>query len=280
MTDTAQTFPSEMSEVDALNEIRDEGTPEEEVEEEEVKASLGVDEHGNDLAEPEPEPVLAPPGTIEFEGRFLPVDEVRALLALNDKLKNEPETSTRVAAALKEPEPANVLPSWIDPDDPTAVRLYEEVQSAKAETAKLQAQNNQRSEQDRRAQVVDSFRSAVSSFKGRYPDLTEEQVAKVADATGRANIIEGLERSEGSLTAAFDRGMEMTLWSDPGLRSLVALAPDAKVSAKSDRKGKQSALSPSGGSVPRTRETKVAKTRDELLDNMLNAVRNDPDLTG
>lgn len=263
----------------ALNEIVEEAPAEEEEPEPiAAKTDLGVDEHGNDIKAEEPEVVIAPPGTLEFEGQFLPIDEVRALLALNDRLKAEPETAQRVAEAITPKQPvANVLPEWIDPEDGTAVKLYEEVQAAKAETARLQAANAQVNERDQRARVVDAFRTAVSSFKTQYPHLTDEQVAKVADLTGRANIVEGLERSEGSLTAAFEKGMNMTLWSDPSLRTL---AEGDKVKSKSDRKQKQSALSGSGGSVPRNRETKVAKTRDELMANMLDHVRSDPDLAG
>jgi hypothetical protein len=291
VTDTsAPSFPTEISDVDAmlaaLNEIVEEAPKPEEEEPEPVAAKdpypHGVDEHGNDIKPDEPEVAIAPPGTIEFEGQYLPIDEVRALLALNDRLKAEPETAQRVADAIspKTAPVANVLPDWVDPEDTTAVKLYEEVQAAKAETARLQAQNAQVNERDQRAKVVDSFRSAVSSFKAQYPHLTDEQIAKVADLTGRANIVEGLERSEGSLTAAFEKGMTMTLWSDPTLRSLVAEPEGAKVKSKSDRKQKQSALSGSGGSVPRNRETRVAKTRDELMANMLDHVRSDPDLAG
>jgi len=285
MTDTA---PTEISEVDAmlaaLHEIVDEEPETEETSTQEEGATGGDAAQGaGGEVEASPEerpPSLAPPGTIEFEGQYLPIDEVRALLALNDRLKAEPDTAQRVGEALKPAARANVLPEWIDPEDTTSVKLYEEMQSARAETARLHAANAQSTERDQRARVVDSFRSAVAGFKAKYPGLSDEQVAKVADATGRANIVEGLERTEGSLTAAFDRGMEMTLWSTPDLRSLVVEAQGDKVSPKSDRKQKQSALSGSGGSVPRTKEPKVAKTRDELMANMLNAVRSDPDLAG
>lgn len=289
---TTAPFPTEMTEVDqmlaSLSDLA-EGTPDPSSDTEDQEPQDGVGSQPPDAEPGEGEgesegdqtgTALAPPGTIEFEGQYLPIDEVRALLALNDRLKAEPETAQRVSDAIRPQERTNVLPEWIDPEDATAVRLYEEVQSARAETARLQAQNNQSTERDQRARVVDSFRNAVSSFKAKYPGLSDEQIAKVADATGRANIVEGLERSEGSLTAAFDRGMEMTMWSDPNLRSLVAQAQQDKVPSKTDRKSKQSALSGSGGTVPRTREPKVAKTRDELMENMLNAVRTDPDLAG
>ena len=293
MTDTAPSFATEVSEVDAMLAALHEMTDVDETTDQE--SSTGTEEHpagdagseglpaaGDEEGEAvaQTSPPIAPPGTIEFEGQYLPIEDVRALVALNEKLKAEPETAQRVAEAIT-PKPAdNVLPEWLDPDDTTSVRLYEEMQAAKAETARLQAHAAQTNERDQRARVVDSFRSAVSGFKAKYPDLSDDQIAKVADATGRANIVEGLERTEGSLTAAFDRGMEMTLWSDPALRSLVVEAQGDKVSPKSDRKRKQSALSGSGGSVPRTKEPKVPKTRDELMATMLNAVRSDPDLAG
>ena len=150
------------------------------------------------------------------------------------------------------------------------------MQSAKAETARIQAEQRQTAERDQRARVVDSFRSAVGSFKSKYPNLSDEQVRQIADATGRANIIEGLERTEGSLTAAFERGMEMTMWGTPELRSLAQAANADNVAAKksTDRKSKQSALSGSGGSVPRTKAARSApKNRDELMEAMLADVR-------
>ena len=104
----------------------------------------------------------------------------------------------------------------------------------------------------------------------------DDQVRQIADATGRANIIEGLERTEGSLTAAFDRGMEMTMWGTPELRSLAQAANADNVPGKksTDRKSKQSALSGSCGSAPRTKPAQgPPKTRGELMERMLADVR-------
>ena len=282
MTTESAPFPQEMSEVDAmlasLHELTNTGTleqPDEEeasVEEDSIGSESG-DEGGDDTSIASPS--LAPPGTIEFEGQYLPIDEVRQLLAFSERLKTEPDFASRVREAAV-PKPQSELPEWVDPDDAFQVRSYQEMQAAKAETSRIQAEQRATSERDQRARVVDSFRSAVTSFKSRYPNLDDEQVRRIADATGRANIIEGLERTEGSLTAAFDRGMEMTMWGTPELRSLAQQANADNVSGKkpSDRKSKQSALSGSGGSAPRTKAAPgPPKTRDELMARMLEDVR-------
>lgn len=224
-----------------------------------------------------------PPGYIDFEGQQLPVDQVRALLELDRKMREEPEVAARVGAALRPPAEPAALPEWIDPEDTQAVRLYQHSESVRAEANEAKAQLAQVSERDQRARVVDSFKTAVVQFRAKYPNLNDEQVAQIADATGRANIVEGLERTEGSLTQAFDRAMEMTMWGTPALRSLALASDGATVSPdkSKERKSKTAALSPSGGSAPRNSEKAARpKTREELMGTMLEAVRNDPSLTG
>ena len=229
-------FPTEMSEVDAmlasLHELTDVETDDEE------ETSTGATEEGGSALpagdeEPEAPPhtasgSLAPPGTIEFEGQFLPIDEVRQLLAFSERLKTEPDFASRVREAAVPKAATDELPAHVDPEDAFQVQTHRDLQAARAETARIQAEQRTNAERDQRARVVDSFRGAVSSFKAKYPGLTDDQVRQIADATGRANIIEGLERTEGALTAAFDRGMEMTMWGTPELRSLAqaANAPD------------------------------------------------------
>lgn len=239
----------------------------------------------DDPSATEPTPQTVPPGMIEFEGELLPVDEVRQLLALNARLKADPEAAQRIAAAARAPKvdgttpPA--LPDFIDPDDHATVALYTEVQALKAENARRAQAEANGAEATRRTQVVDSFRSAVANFKVQHPNLTDDDIRQVADATGKANIVEGLERSTGSLTLAFERGMEMTMWGDTELRSL-AVADNAGTVAKkaADRKSKSSALTGGGGSVSKsTAPPKVPKTRDELMAAMLQDVRSDPTLS-
>jgi hypothetical protein len=278
---TTEEFPTEMSELDAfLASLH--GTDEVQTEEEET--STGATEEGSETgaageeeteATPTASVSLAPPGTIEFNGRFIPVDEVEQLLAFSERLKTEPDFANRVREAAV-PKTTTELPPHVDPEDAFQVATWHDLQAAKAETARLQAEQRTASERDQRARVVDSFRNAVSTFKAKYPGLTDDQVRQIADATGRANIIEGLERTEGSLTAAFDRGMEMTMWGTPELRSLAQVANADNVSTKksSDRKSKQSALSGSGGSAPRTKPAAGRpKNRQELMDAMLADVR-------
>jgi hypothetical protein len=220
-----------LKELESMTDIEEPPAPEPEAAE---APELGVDEHGNDLPLP-PAKDPVPPGYIEFEGRTWPIDEVRALLQLNQRMRDDPDVATRVSGAIAPPpETEPKLPEWIDPEDRTAVGLWHETQAAKTRAEQAERRLTAKSEEERRAHVVDSFRSAVSQFRTKHPNLNDEQVAQIADMTGRANIIEGLERTEGSLAAAFDRGMEMTMWSTPDLRSL-ALADQSDTVPANDK---------------------------------------------
>lgn len=227
-------------------------------------------------------PSVAPPGTVQIGDEFVPVQEAQALLEFSRRMRTEPEVATRVSDALTRPTEPAALPEWVDPDDAFQVNMYHQNQQAMAAQAQTTAELQARAQRDRQAHVVDSFRSALSNFRSAHPNLTETQVSAIAHSTP-PEIIDGLERKEGSVTAAFERAMEMTMWSDPELRSL-ALADNAgnvAANKSSDRKTKQSALSGSGGSAPRTRaETSRPKTREDVAAQALRAIREDPTLSG
>lgn len=246
---------------------------------EETGAATPETEGGEEAVAP-PSAPLTPPGFIDFEGQHLPVADVRAFLELNERLRSDPAVAERVTKALSPPTEAPALPDWLDPEDQSSVKMWQHLQSVEANANTLRAQATQSQEREQRARVVDGFRAGVASFRSRYPQLNEDQVAAVAQATGRANIVDGLERTEGSIAAAFDKGLEMVLWSDPNLRSLAQGDGTTTVPPKSkDRKAKQAALSGSGGSAPQTNKTtSKPKTREELMGQMLDHVRSDPDL--
>lgn len=249
--------------------------------EEEVETpepTTGAGEGEEEPPSPQASAPLTPPGYIDFEGQQLPVSDVRAFLELNERLRSDPATAERVTKALSPPQETPSLPDWIDPEDATTVQMYRHLEAVEQKANAFSAQAQQAAERDQRAKVVDGFRAGVSAFRAKYPHLDDDQIALVAQATGRANIVDGLERTEGSISAAFERGMEMTMWGDPKLRSLAEQDQQTKVPPK-DRKAKQTALSGSGGSTPQTKrpDTKP-KTREELMARMLDDVRSDPDL--
>lgn len=294
MTDTSApevSVPDEMSEVDmmlsALGDIAhpNGGASDQEHEEtsESTEETGETSQPGPEASEEAPQPPaapLTPPGYIDFEGQQLPVADVRAFLELNDRLKSDPAVAERVTKALAPPVEAPPLPEWIDPEDRSTVNMWNHLQEVEKNANAVRFQAQQVAEREQRARVVDGFRAGVASFRARYPHLTEDQIAQVAQATGKANIVDGLERTEGSISAAFDKGLEMVLWSDPKLRSLAQGEAQTTVPDKSkDRKGKQAALSGSGGSTPQTsRSSTKPKTREELMKQMLDDVRSDPDL--
>lgn len=294
MTDTSApevSVPDEMSEVDMmLSALGDIAHPNGGTSVESEEPSAPTEEPGDANPPEEPEPSeetpppptasLTPPGYIDFEGQQLPVADVRAFLELNERLRSDPAVAERVTKALQPPAETPALPEWLDPEDTTAVNMYRELEAIKGRSNALAAQAAQVQERAQRAKVVDGFRAGVASFKARYPHLSEDQIAQIAQATGRANIVDGLERTEGSISAAFDKGLEMMLWSDPKLRSLAQPEAGATVPDKSNkRKAQQAALSGSGGSTPQTKrpDTKP-KTREELMSRMLDDIRSDPDL--
>lgn len=293
MTDVSApevSVPDEMSEVDqmlaALGDIahpggasqEDETSPDEGEEESPGTSAEPGEGDGEEAPEPTSSAPLTPPGYIDFEGQQLPVSDVRAFLELNERLRSDPATAERVTKALSPPQETPALPEWIDPEDATTVQMYRHLEAVEQKANAFSAQAQQAAEREQRARVVDGFRAGVSAFRAKYPHLDDDQIALVAQATGRANIVDGLERTEGSISAAFERGMEMTMWGDPKLRSLAEQDQQTKVPPK-DRKAKQTALSGSGGSTPQTKrpDTKP-KTREELMARMLDDVRSDPDL--
>lgn len=228
---------------------------------------------------PTPSAPLTPPGYIDFEGQQLPVADVRAFLELNERLRTDPAAAERVTQALQPPQEAPKLPDWLDPEDTQSVQMWQHLQSVEQKANAITARAAHDHERENRARVVDGFRSGVAAFKAKYPHLNEDQIAQIARATGQANIVDGLEKTEGSIAAAFEKGMDMTMWGDPKLRSLAQPEGGTTVPGKPDRKAKQAALSGSGGSTPQTKPaTTKPKTREELMQQMLSDVRNDPDL--
>ena len=257
MSDTAPTIsvPDEMSEVDmmlsALGDIAhpnggtpsgSEETPDSQAGEEEVAPPATEPEGGEEEPTPQASAPLTPPGYIDFEGQQLPVADVRAFLELNERLRSDPAVAERVTKALQAPSEDPKLPEWIDPEDQSTVQMYRHLQTIEQKANAFSAQAAQAAERDQRARVVDGFRAGVASFRARYPHLSDDQIAQISQATGRANIVDGLERTEGSISAAFDKGLEMVLWSDPKLRSLAQSEEQTTVPPK-DRKAKQAALS-------------------------------------
>jgi len=218
---------------------------------------------------------VVPPGYVEFQGRHWPVEEVQAMLALNQRMKESPELAQRVGQALTPAPETATLPEWIDPSDTTAVKLWEHQQRIDAEQRRIAAQAEARAADDRRTQVVDGFKDAVSEIRSRYPQLTDEQLYRAGDIAGRSGIFDGLERAEGSLRAGFVKGLDMVLWSTPELRSAVSGETATTVPANAkDRKMKQAALTPGGAPASKaTQPVERPKTREQLMEAMLNDVR-------
>lgn len=269
---------AELHELTGVLAVDEESPTREGVEEQPAGDEPVVGEH-DDASDTAPSTPAVPPGYLEFEGRILPVEEVRALLALNERMKAEPEVAYRIHQAVT-PTPtapaAETIPDWVDQDDPFQVNMWREQQRTRAEAEAAQARLAAQSETERRAQVVDSFRAGMAEFRSQYPNLTDEQAAMVADLAGRAGILDGLERSEGSLKAAFVKGMDMTLWATPQLRSAVLGGTGATVppNGKSeDRKVKAGALAPGGAPASKSATPERPKTREQLMDAMLADVR-------
>ena len=130
-------------------------------------------------ANPALEAVL-PPGYVQVGDEILPENEWKALLELNRRVKNEPETATRVRAAILGEKPLveqasdpDALPVWLNPDDEQAVFMFRQQQRIDRELQEIKAQEAQRAQQaqlsaeeTRKSQVIDAFQHRNEGVSG------------------------------------------------------------------------------------------------------------------
>lgn len=230
---------------------------------------------------------LLPPGMVQFGDEVLPLEEAQALLELNRRVKDDPEKARRVREAVLGEARTPVeesLPEWLNPDDDQAVFLFKQQQRINAELAEIknaEARRQQQFEQDqaetRKQQVITAYRSAIVQFSADHPEFDPEHVKGLTDEAYRMHLLDDPAKldPEGSLTGGFLRALDTAVWATPQYRDLALAGGTVKSKAEqaSERKQKQSALSSSTGSTPRSNQVPRATTRQEIMANMLDDLR-------
>jgi hypothetical protein len=244
------------------------------------------------------ETTLAPPGMVEVDGEYIPVETLRAYLTLDRQAQADPVKAERLRQAIvgdtgpapgapAAPDP-NALPEWIDPNDTQAVFLYRQQQHiadeirqlGERETLRLQQQQVS-ADQARRQQVIDAWNDAIRAFAAANPGLTQQDLHAIANRAGELGMLDNPERVGGSLREGFAIAMDTAVWSTPALRERVAAGgtvPSQEQLAE-DRKRKSSALSSTSGSTPRTNQTEQPQgnTREAVMGSALDWLRTQGD---
>ena len=249
--------------------------------------------------EPEPEDqaavdqtleTLLPPGYVQVGDEVLPENEWKALLELNRRVKTDPDTATRVRAAILGEKPVveqvpdpDQLPVWLNPDDEQAVFLFRQQQRIDRELTEVRQQEATRQQQaklsaqeTRKVQVLDAFRTGMKEFRDEHPALGPEEMKEIISRASSMGLLENPEKVGETLQGGIITALDTAMWSLPDIREKVAggaTVPD-KQKQSSTRKQKSSALSSSTGSVVRTQSQEPTPTnRKEVMASALNFLR-------
>jgi hypothetical protein len=224
-------------------------------------------------------------GRLELKGTPLTELEADSLLHLRQLLISDPELAAQVNGYLEtkqgraQPPTAAVppvddqapvdtptdLPDWIDPDDETNVRLYRELEAARAEAAKATATATGTVEQvqadARHRQQQADVLQAVERFKVMHPDFTEDDINHVRLHTSSTVNVPGVMANfPGDPVEGLVRAMEIGSMTAEGVRDKVLGTPKPDPAAEdTKRKRTLSALSGGGGGATRRREPKQAR---------------------
>jgi hypothetical protein len=303
MTDTAQEFTEPVLDLDAMiedlhNEFQ--GDPPGDESQDDATSAGGADteaaEETGGAPEAPPGPgdpeldALLPPGMVQFGDEVLPKNEVDALIELNRRVKADPDTASRVRAAIigqqqqtqQQPD-ADALPAFIDPDDQQAVFLFRQQQRIDRELAEVRQNYQQRAQQQaltqeelRKAEVIDGFRAGMKEFRDEHPTFTPEDLKVLTDKAAQMGLLDAPEKLGGTLRGGFVTALDLAMWSTPEYREKATAGATVRTKEQQsqERKQKSSALSSSTGSVVRTQsQEKTPTTRQEIMAGALDFLR-------
>ena len=231
-----------------------------------------------------------PPGFLRVGEEVLPQNEVQALLELNRRVKNDPDTASRVRQAVlgqqTAPPPTedpDALPAWLDPDDLAGVqhfrytqRIERELDEVRRKDANREAQFLQTAEQQRQSEVIDAFRSSMKEFREEYPGFSPEELKGITDHAASMGLLEAPERIGKTLRGGIVKALELAMWDSPDYRTKATAGDTVRTQQQQSqaRKQKSSALSSSTGSTPRTQSQEPAPTnRQEVMAQSLEFLR-------
>lgn len=233
---------------------------------------------------------LLPPGYVQVGDEVLPETEWKALLELNRRVKAEPDTASRVRAAILGEKPAveqapdpDALPVWLNPDDEQGVFLFRQQQRIDRELTEVRQQEATRQQQaqlsaaeTRKAQVIDAFRTGMKEFRTEHPVLQPDDMKVIIDRAASMGLLDKPEKVGETLQGGILVALDTAMWSLPDIREKVAAGATVRDKQKesSTRKQKSSALSSSTGSVVRTQSQEPTPTnRKEVMASALDFLR-------
>jgi len=218
-------------------------------------------------------------GRLELRGTPLTETEADGLLHLRKLLIDHPDLAAQInvmaeaklsgrelppaagpsaAAPLDEP-PAPKLPDFIDPDDPVAVGLWNEVVELRKGQAQTQETVVAAVDQAGRAKVQADIGNAIDRFKAAHPDLDDDDIRAIRDHTSATVNIPGVMANfPGDAVEGLVRALEIGSMTDPITRDKVLGVRDDRSTKDTNRQRKLSALSGGGGTGQR-RPSKAPK---------------------
>lgn len=202
-----------------------------------------------------PDPATPPP-----PGPFdsLTADEKAALLRVRSLLTDNPDIAEGFDKLVKNkfsPEPDKTLPEWIDPEDETSVKQWEQIQEIRAEQQAQAARAETTEREAGQRTVQNDIAAAVDRFKVAHPNLTDEDITHIRVHTGaNVNMANVMSNFPGDPVEGIVRSMEIGSMTDPATRDKV-LGVDPKAEqdkVDATRKKNLTGLSGSSGSGRRT----------------------------
>lgn len=199
-----------------------------------------------------------------------------------------PPTGATPAASPPAP-PTEQAGDWLDPRAQAEVnRLNQLVAQQQQQYAQLQEQLQSsltpvvRTQQDQQRQaVIAQIDAGSAAFKSKYSldDSAVDQIQKAVEAAGVFPSL--ITRHNGDIAAATQSALDMMFWTTPSFRDTYLQSKSAaeqaelvqQQSADTTKKQQLTALSASGGSVPR--RDPVPQDRESRFQAMVNAIATD-----
>lgn len=213
--------------------------------------------------------------------RLVPADEAAPVVPTQQTASPQ-ATPSAPSVPPDSPVVGDGAEEWLDPQAQAAItRLQNELDAMRqqfTQTVTPIVETQQSQIVDARMQAIDQ---AAQQFRDDY-SLPDDQVQLVSQAVVDAGIFPSLlQRNNGDASKATRAALEMMFWTTPTFRDpymqsktqndLVTLSQEHQ--ATLDRQRKQTALSGSGGSVPRSSTTPSTTTERQAA--MVEAIRAD-----
>lgn len=183
------------------------------------------------------------------------------------------------AAADEKKDPP--LPDFIDPDNPTEVGLWRELQEVKSQATGASEQVTQSIEAQSRQRIAEQINTALGHFRTAHPDLTDAEIAQIRLYTKEnVNVPGVMANYPEDAVAGILKCFEMGSMTDPAVRDKVLGNADSGGSndssaADGKRQKALSALSGTSGSGARsTPAARKPKTWNDVVQELAKGIEN------